>query len=59
MAGAFTLHNKGIDAGQDLTLIQNIDFANIAGAFASGTGIMCSCSSRRPQFLKAKAEVQS
>lgn len=38
MAGAFTLHNKGIDAGKDLTLIQNIDFANIAGAFASGTG---------------------
>ncbi|CAH1192709.1 hypothetical protein PAECIP111892_01080 [Paenibacillus auburnensis] len=38
MAGAFTLQNKGIDAGKDLTLIQNIDFANIAGAFASGTG---------------------
>ncbi|WP_339248936.1 ABC transporter substrate-binding protein [Paenibacillus sp. FSL P2-0136] len=38
MAGAFTLLNKGIDAGKDLTLIQNIDFANIAGAFASGTG---------------------
>ncbi|MEK5027962.1 ABC transporter substrate-binding protein [Paenibacillus sp. FSL M7-1046] len=38
MAGAFTLFNKGIDAEKDLTLIQNIDFANIAGAFASGTG---------------------
>ncbi|WP_410510949.1 ABC transporter substrate-binding protein [Paenibacillus sp. BR2-3] len=38
MAGAFTLLNKGIDANKDLTLIQNIDFANIAGAFASGTG---------------------
>lgn len=38
MAGAFTLQQKGIDAGKDLTLIQNIDFANIAGAFASGTG---------------------
>lgn len=38
MAGAFTLKNKGIDAGKDLKLIQNIDFANIAGAFASGTG---------------------
>ncbi|KWX70103.1 ABC transporter substrate-binding protein [Paenibacillus jilunlii] len=38
MAGAFTLLQKGIDAGKDLTLIQNIDFANIAGAFASGTG---------------------
>lgn len=38
MAGAFTLLNKGIDTAKDLTLIQNIDFANIAGAFASGTG---------------------
>ncbi|KAA9006487.1 ABC transporter substrate-binding protein [Paenibacillus spiritus] len=38
MAGAYTLHAKGIDAKKDLTLIQNIDFANIAGAFASGTG---------------------
>ncbi|WP_238651558.1 ABC transporter substrate-binding protein [Paenibacillus piscarius] len=38
MAGAFTLKSKGIDAGKDLKLIQNIDFANIAGAFASGTG---------------------
>ncbi|MBW4080377.1 ABC transporter substrate-binding protein [Paenibacillus sp. S150] len=38
MAGAFTLLQKGIDADKDLTLIQNIDFANIAGAFASGTG---------------------
>lgn len=38
MAGAFTLKNKGIDTAKDLKLIQNIDFANIAGAFASGTG---------------------
>lgn len=38
MAGAFTLSQKGIDPAKDLTLIQNIDFANIAGAFASGTG---------------------
>lgn len=38
MAGAFTLLQKGIDTEKDLTLIQNIDFANIAGAFASGTG---------------------
>ncbi|SET38714.1 ABC transporter substrate-binding protein [Paenibacillus sp. NFR01] len=38
MAGAFTLEQKGIDAAKDLTLIQNIDFANIPGAFASGTG---------------------
>ncbi|WP_150267984.1 ABC transporter substrate-binding protein [Paenibacillus tepidiphilus] len=38
MAGAFAMKQKGIDTGKDLTLIQNIDFANIAGAFASGTG---------------------
>ncbi|MBY9082011.1 ABC transporter substrate-binding protein [Paenibacillus sp. HN-1] len=38
MAGDFTLKKKGIDSSKDLTLIQNIDFANIAGAFASGTG---------------------
>ncbi|BCG59559.1 ABC transporter substrate-binding protein [Paenibacillus sp. URB8-2] len=38
MAGAFTLKKKGIDTSADLKLIQNIDFANIASAFASGTG---------------------
>lgn len=30
MAGAFTLSKKGIDPAKDITLIQNIDFANIA-----------------------------
>lgn len=38
MAGEFTLKKNGIDPHKDLTLIQNIDFANIASAFASGTG---------------------
>lgn len=38
MAGEFTLRNKGIDPHADLELIQNIDFANIASAYASGTG---------------------
>ncbi|MER1986194.1 MAG: ABC transporter substrate-binding protein [Solibacillus sp.] len=38
MAGEYVLKQHGIDPQQDLTLIQNIDFANIAGAFASGTG---------------------
>ncbi|MHA0855311.1 ABC transporter substrate-binding protein [Paenibacillus sp. CMAA1364] len=38
MAGEFTLKKKGIDPHQDLELIQNIEFANIAAAFASGTG---------------------
>ncbi|KON86658.1 hypothetical protein AF332_07530 [Sporosarcina globispora] len=38
MAGEFVLKKHGIDPHQDLDLIQNIDFANIAPAFASGTG---------------------
>ncbi|MNJ39004.1 ABC transporter substrate-binding protein [Paenibacillus bouchesdurhonensis] len=38
MAGEFTLHKYGIDPEYDLELIQNIDFANIAAAYASGTG---------------------
>ncbi|WP_195570794.1 ABC transporter substrate-binding protein [Paenibacillus sp. 1001270B_150601_E10] len=38
MAGEFTLKKHGIDPKQDLELIQNVDFANIASAFASGTG---------------------
>ncbi|MBM7692973.1 NitT/TauT family transport system substrate-binding protein [Peribacillus deserti] len=38
MAGEFVLKKNGIDPHNDLTLIQNIDYANIATAFASGTG---------------------
>lgn len=38
MAGEFTLKKHGIDPKKDLELIQNVDFANIASAFASGTG---------------------
>lgn len=38
MAGEFTLKKHGIDPHQDMDLIQNIDFANIAAAFSSGTG---------------------
>jgi NitT/TauT family transport system substrate-binding protein len=38
MAGEFVLKKHGIDPHQDLELIQNIDYANIAPAFASGTG---------------------
>ncbi|QFT90293.1 Nitrate transport protein NrtA precursor [Bacillus sp. THAF10] len=38
MAGEFVLKKQGIDPQNDLDLIQNIDFANIASAFASGTG---------------------
>jgi len=38
MAGEFTLKKHGIDPHKDMELIQNIDFANIPAAFASGTG---------------------
>ena len=38
MVGEFVLKKHGIDPQNDLELIQNIDFANIATAFASGTG---------------------
>ena len=38
MAGEFALKKLGIDPHKDLELIQNVDFANIAPAFASGTG---------------------
>lgn len=38
MAGEFTLKKYNIDPRSDLELIQNVDFANIAPAFSSGTG---------------------
>ncbi|AEI41446.1 ABC transporter substrate-binding protein [Paenibacillus mucilaginosus] len=38
MAGEFTLKKHGINPQKDLNLIQNVEFANIPTAFASGTG---------------------
>ncbi|WP_458412154.1 ABC transporter substrate-binding protein [Schinkia sp. CFF1] len=38
MVGEFVLKKHGIDPHKDTNLIQNIDFANIPNAFASGTG---------------------
>lgn len=38
MVGEFVLKKNGINPQKDLKLIQNIDYANIATAFASGTG---------------------
>ncbi|MFC0523947.1 ABC transporter substrate-binding protein [Pontibacillus salicampi] len=38
MVGEFVLKEKGIDPQTDLNLIQNVEFANIPNAFASGTG---------------------
>lgn len=36
MAGEFVLKKNNIDPHEDLNLLQNIDFANIPGAFVSG-----------------------
>jgi len=38
MVGEFVLKKNNIDPHKDLNLIQNVDFANISNAFASGTG---------------------
>ena len=38
MVGEYVLKQHNIDPKSDLNLIQNVDFANIANAFASGTG---------------------
>lgn len=38
MVGEYVLKEHNIDPKNDLTLIQNIDFANVSSAFASGTG---------------------
>lgn len=38
MVGEFVLKKHGIDPHKDLNLLQNVDFANIPNAFASGTG---------------------
>ncbi|MDQ6418121.1 ABC transporter substrate-binding protein [Paenibacillus sp. LHD-117] len=38
MAGEFAMKKHGIDPHADMEMIQNVDFANIAPAFSSGTG---------------------
>ena len=38
MVGEYVLKKNGIDPRKDTNLIQNIEFLNIANAFASGTG---------------------
>ncbi|MGM9985963.1 MAG: ABC transporter substrate-binding protein [Bacillaceae bacterium] len=38
MVGEYVLKKHGINPQKDLNLIQNVDFANIATAFSSGTG---------------------
>ncbi|GGC81092.1 putative binding protein YtlA [Thalassobacillus devorans] len=38
MVGEFVLKKHGIDPQENLNLIQNVDYANIPNAFASGTG---------------------
>jgi len=38
MVGEYVLKQHNIDPKKDVKLVQNIDFANVANAFASGTG---------------------
>ncbi|GAK10201.1 ABC transporter substrate-binding protein [Geomicrobium sp. JCM 19038] len=38
MAGEFALASNGIDVEEDVVLDQSVDYANIAAAFAAGTG---------------------
>jgi NitT/TauT family transport system substrate-binding protein len=38
MVGEFVLKKHGIDPHNDMNLIQNIEYANVPNAFASGTG---------------------
>lgn len=38
MVGEYVLKKNGIDPQKDIELIQNVDYANIPNAFASGTG---------------------
>lgn len=38
MAGEYAMRKNGLDPHADMTMLQNVDFANIAPAFASGTG---------------------
>ncbi|ANF37786.1 ABC transporter substrate-binding protein [Bacillus velezensis] len=38
MAGEYVLKKNHIEPKEDINLVQNIDFANISNAFASGTG---------------------
>jgi NitT/TauT family transport system substrate-binding protein len=38
MVGEYVLKKHGIDPHKDMELIQNIDYANIASSFQSGTG---------------------
>lgn len=38
MAGEYALRKHGLDPHGDMTMMQNVDFANIAPAFAAGTG---------------------
>ncbi|GAE05325.1 ABC transporter substrate-binding protein [Paenibacillus sp. JCM 10914] len=59
MAGEFTLNRKGIDPRNDLELIQNIDFANIASAYASGTGEFVQLFEPQARFLRRKGAARS
>ena len=54
MVGEYVLKKNGIDPHKDTNLIQNIEFANIANAYASGTGNLYSSLNRLQVYLKRR-----
>lgn len=54
MSLEFTLRKHSIDPHKDLKLIQNIDFANVASAFGSGTGDYVQLFEPQASILKRK-----
>ena len=59
MVGEYVLKKNGIDPRKDTNLIQNIEFANIANAFASGTGEFVHSLNRLQAYSKKKVKVIS
>ena len=59
MVGEYVLKKNGIDPRKDTNLIQNIEFANIANAFASGTGEFVQLLNRLQAYSKKKVKVIS
>ena len=59
MVGEYVLKKNGIDPHKDTNLIQNIEFANIANAFSSGTGEFVRLFEPTASILEKKEKVIS
>ena len=57
MVGEYVLKKNGIDPHKDTNLIQNIEFANIANAYASGTGNLSSSLNRLQVYSKRRKRI--